>query len=104
MELPFFRKFAQSAKTSDKKLIFDEIRAQREQKNPPSSVNWRGESCATGYFVYFCMKRIRIDATSARVALPCGASVVAVRPLIRPALTAQRIASVAQLETLEASV
>ena len=47
---------------------------------------------------------MRIAATSARVAVPCGASVVAVRPLMRPAPTAHCIASVAQLETLEASV
>ena len=61
-------------------------------------------SLGSDYSAIFCAKRMRIAATSALVALPCGARVVAVRPLIRPAPTAQRIASVAQLETLEASV
>ena len=55
------------------------------------------------YLVKLRSKRIRIAATSARVALPFGASVVAVRPLMRPSATAHCTAVFAQAETDDAS-
>ena len=54
---------------------------------------------------YSCSRnRIRIAAASARVALPCGTSVVAVRPVMRPSALAHRMASFAHALMLSASV
>ena len=47
------------------------------------------------YFAISSQKRIRMVATSARVAVPCGTSVVSVRPVIRPFSFAHCIAVVA---------
>ena len=47
------------------------------------------------YFAMFSQKRIRIVATSARVALPAGLSVVLVTPVIRPSAFAHCIAAIA---------
>ena len=49
----------------------------------------------TSYFAMFSTNRIRIVATCARVALPCGLSVVSVTPVIRPSAFAHCIAVVA---------
>ena len=62
-----------------------------------------GKNRLRDYFAMLCAKRMRIVAICAREALACGVSALLL-PWMRPALTAQRIASVAQLETLEASV
>ena len=51
-----------------------------------------------------CKKRMRIVAASARVAVPSGTMVVAVRPVISPSALAHSIASSAQLLMLAASV
>ena len=56
------------------------------------------------YFAMFSMNRMRIAAVSARVALPCGSSMLLLLPLIRPSALAHCIASTAQDETLSTSL
>ena len=58
--------------------------------------------CVFIYFFSSSQKRMRIVATSARVALDCGRREL-LEPWMRPSPTAQRMALTAQLETLEAS-
>lgn len=53
--------------------------------------------CLYEVYLLISQKRMRIVAASARVAVPCGAMVLAVRPLIRPAAFAHFIDSSAQL-------
>ena len=76
MTLPFFRKFAQCAKTFDKKMKTDKMRLCRERKSP-LQCELEGGSCAGGYFANFCMKRMRIVATCARLAVDFGLSLFA---------------------------
>ena len=75
MELPFFRKFAQSAKTFDKKMKTDKMRLCKERRSP-LQYELEGGSCAGGYFANFCMKRMRIVATCARLAVAFGLSLL----------------------------
>ena len=75
MELPFFRKFAQSAKTFDKKMKTDKMRLCRERRSP-LQYELEGGSCAGGYFANFCMKRMGIVATCARLAVAFGFSLL----------------------------
>ena len=75
MTSPFFRKFAQSAKTFDKKMKTDKMRLCRERKSP-LQCELEGGSCAGGYFANFCMKRMRMVATCARLAVAFGFSLL----------------------------
>ena len=56
------------------------------------------------FYAMLSIKRMSMAAAWARVALPCGASVVSLAPVIMPLSTAQDMASTAQELTLPASV